>query len=124
MILTHDNLQKIGWTLVSRCLMCHKEVETTCHLFEECPYTQGLYTQLRLYRPAQNWPVKPTTRIYDRGKVGNLKHGQKSAMLIMLFVIWREMCARCFTDNHKHMEDLLEEVKWQLKFYEKPQTQL
>lgn len=50
-ILTHDNLQRKGWTFVSRCLLCHAAWESTQHLFEDCPYTIQLYTRLIKCRP-------------------------------------------------------------------------
>ena len=75
--------------------------------------------KLRLWKPAHNWRIKPTVHITNKEKVGKLAHNQKSGiMLIMQFVLWKERCARCFTDKQKHIDDLMEEIKGQLRLYE------
>lgn len=85
--------------------------------------THGVYGKLRLYKPAQNWPAKPAIEITNNDKIGKLEHKQQSAMMIMQFVIWREWCARSFTDKHKQIEELMEEIKWHLRLYEKSRLQ-
>lgn len=85
---------------------------------------QRVYVKLRRHRPAHNWPIKPTVQITNKDKVGKLDHMQKSGMLIMQFVLWRERCARFFTDNQKHIDDLMDEIKGQLRLYEATRLQI
>lgn len=100
-ILTHDNLRKRGWEIVSRCVLCKKEMETGKHLFQECPYTRQLYAKLQNFRPSAQWSATPTIEITNRDNTGNMKQEHKTAMLVMQFVIWRERCARSFADTAK-----------------------
>lgn len=46
---------------------------------------------------------------------------QLAIMLIMQFIIWRERCARLFRDTSKDPDELLQEITWQLKLFEKAQ---
>lgn len=66
---------------------------------------------LRMRKPSQDWPQKSETDITDTDKVGTLSH--------MQFIVWRERCARCFADSNKNTDELLEEILWQLKYFEK-----
>lgn len=117
-ILTHDNLQKRGWALVSRCSLCKSNVETTSYLFQNFPYMLQLYSKLKLKRLSDRWPAQPTIEIANEDKVGRLDQVQIASLLIMLFVLWRERCPRTFTDSCKSQGTLLEETFWKVNFYD------
>lgn len=117
-ILTHDNLQKRGWSIVSRCNMCKTATETVIHLFQECAFTLQLYQRLKNNRPQPGWPVTPTIDLTDKDKTGDMTPMQKTSLLIMQFVIWRERCARSFADTYKDIEELIGEILWNRAFYE------
>lgn len=115
-ILTHANLQKRGWTLASMCTLCRGNQETTRHIFQTCLYTVKLYNELMLKRPSHKWPCLQA----DYTATGVMGKTEKSAIVIMNFVIWRERCNRCFSDSNKTTEDLLEEILRTLQLYHKP----
>lgn len=45
-ILTWDNLQRRGWCEPGICSLCLLEEETIQHLFMDCIYSKGIWTQL------------------------------------------------------------------------------
>ncbi|CAL1358947.1 unnamed protein product [Linum trigynum] len=41
--LTHDNLKRRGWNIVSRCVLCEANTETASHLFRSCEYSTRIW---------------------------------------------------------------------------------
>lgn len=118
-ILTHDNLQKKGWVMASRCVFCKRKRETVKHIFQDCPYIIKLYRDLKLKKPCQRWPPLQA-KFITADAIQTMTSTQKSATVIMQFVVRRERCNRCFTDSQKPTEELMEEIVTNLNFYEKP----
>lgn len=93
------------------------------HLFQKCPYTLQLYEKLQRFSPAIPWPTTPTMQITDEDHTGSMKREHRTTMMIMQFVVWRERCARSFTEKSKETGELLEEIVWQLKLTKRSEQQ-
>lgn len=97
-ILTHDNLKKKGCIIISRCTLCKEAAESVYHLFYICHYTREVYKRLTLRQPSTNWPARSVLNVTDKELVGILTAGQKTLLLVMYFIVWRERCARSFKE--------------------------
>lgn len=91
-ILTLDNLKKRGCIIITRCTLCKMAAESVQHLFLRCENTGEVYRRLKLRQPSTNWPARPVLNVTDQDRVGGLTTFQKSLLLIMHFIVWREMC--------------------------------
>ena len=115
-ILTHDNLRKRGIEIVSRCTLCRAHNETVRHLFRKCPYTKQVYSELKASMASDTWPHNPVLNIVDTTIRRRVTKGQKTAILIMNFVIWRERCARSFTEQVRTTIELVQDTLQQLEY--------
>ncbi|XP_078169794.1 uncharacterized protein LOC144564134 [Carex rostrata] len=106
-VLTIDNLNKRGWSIVNRCTMCKLQLESVRHLFEECIVTKEIYQQLSLIM-GMNMPTQQARKAL----LGNeLNKKEKSLLLIAQFVIWRERCTRTFTDKSNEVQILVHQAQ-------------
>ncbi|XP_078149464.1 uncharacterized protein LOC144544782 [Carex rostrata] len=98
-LLTIDNLNKRGWPLVNRCVLCRVQGESIKHMLDECNFSKSVYSMLANTVPAMvpnlsnNTP--PTQMLTDV----SISKIQRETMLIMQFIIWRERCARTFSER-------------------------
>lgn len=109
-ILTHDNLNKKGMHIVTRCTLCKEGAETVRHLFKECPYAVRVYIELKANKPMEIWPRNPVLNLLNRPSGTRLTKAQRAMMVVMQFVIWKERCARSFTENTRTPAELIQDV--------------
>lgn len=112
-ILTHNNLRKRGCIIVSRCHLWKSAEETVQHLLQECSFTKRVYQEITAKWPSRRWPTTPVIDITDSTVRATTTKEQRAQILIMQFVIWRERCARCFTERIKTVNNMVKEVGWQ-----------
>lgn len=115
-ILTHDNLRKKGIEIVSRCTLCRADTETVRHLFRKCPYTKQVCNELKASMASDTWPQNPVLNIVGTTIQRRVTKGQKTAILIMNFVIWRERCVKSFTEQVRTTTELVQDTLHQLEY--------
>lgn len=109
-ILTHDNLKKRGLQIVTRCTLCREDAKTVRHLLKDCPYTTQVYNEMKANKPVYTWPTNPVINLLGGAQGRGLTGTQRSMILVMQFVIWRERCARSFTENTRTPYELVQDV--------------
>lgn len=111
-LLTIDNLNKRGWYLTNRCIMCTNQLETVKHLFSTCSTAKQTYlavaSDLQITVPRE--PIQALTE-------GTGTKRTRSILLITQFILWRERCNRTFRDSSKNTQQLTQEVIEQWSFY-------
>ena len=117
-ILTIDNLNRRGWSLVNRCIMCKAQSESVMHLFNECMQAQILYRLIELKMKVK---VPRGISYGSENTVQSLKEfkfskKERSILLITQFVIWRERCNRIFREENCNMLQLVEQVEAQWRY--------
>lgn len=116
-LLTVDNLNKRGWSLVNRCILCKADLESINHMINVCPFSLAVYSAVFLHIP-DGMPLSSTP--YTEAILSpKFSKKQRGTLLITQFVIWRERCSRIFRESNKEVEELKGEVLWQLQFCEK-----
>lgn len=115
-LLTIDNLNKRGWPLVNRCVLCKIQGESIRHMLDECTFSKSVYAALAHTIPAKIPTLTYTTPPTEMLTSATVPKTQRETMLITQFIIWRERCARTFTEVSKDAQDIKEEVLWQLQF--------
>lgn len=84
-ILTVDNLRRRGWCIVNWCIMCKANLESTKHLFNECPFSKGVYSQVaHTTGTAIHTMLVPTEEVI----LHNHPRNTRSLMIITQFIIW------------------------------------
>ena len=117
-LLTVDNLKKKGFQLVNRCTLCKANQETAKHLFNYCPFSRALYEEMARTVPEKMAMVNVTSSKMNILTKIRVTIGQRSALLMTFFILWRERCNRTFTEGSKGIEELKSEVLWQMQFFE------
>jgi hypothetical protein len=116
-ILTTENLNKRGFNMVSICYLCRGSQETSMHLFRECVFSKLLYTRIFNLLFPQHSAQFTGDIDYEVTLLDNKKPKEfRGLLLIAIFIIWRERCARLFQEQFQTIEDLAEEVMIQWKF--------
>jgi mannosylglycoprotein endo-beta-mannosidase len=85
---TLDQLKKRGYVLPNICLLCMQNEESTLHLFQECTFGCRLRNNLRM-RTQQILEY-----MYTKGDAQI-----QARLAACCFWIWKERCARTFTDE-------------------------
>ena len=109
-VLTVDNLMLRWWTMVNRCCMCRRAMETVRHLFQECQFTAQVRS--RIQKDTMHFSY---TEQFKQGKYrGIVLQSNQMALrrlqLVLLFVIWRERCQRTCTEKRRSPVILADEV--------------
>ncbi|KAJ4760681.1 RNA-directed DNA polymerase (reverse transcriptase)-related family protein [Rhynchospora pubera] len=120
-IATLDNLQRRGWHLPNRCILCGTSSESVLHLFSSCRFYKLLKDLLLssadvLSISAGTPPGFPDTPLaillgFD------VPDTIRDLIAITFFVTWRERCSRTFRDVVKQPSDLFLEVLLEWKFF-------
>lgn len=117
-ILTIDNLNRRGWCLVNRCVMCKNDSETTKHLFNDCCTARTLYNRVSTLLDVRLPRISDIINMDAISALTNKRYTRKerSILLIPQFVLWRERYCRIFRDSEKDIEDLVDQVQTQWSY--------
>ncbi|XP_059310048.1 uncharacterized protein LOC132061211 [Lycium ferocissimum] len=109
-VLTHENLNKRGFHLCSRCYLCGEQAETVNHLFLHCKVTDQLW-QLFLKMKKINWVksgnIKEVMKCWNRD--GNAAKKEKRWKIVpasIWWTVWKERNQRCFEDKQSSMQKM------------------
>lgn len=64
-LLTIDNLNKRGWPLVNRCVLCKNQSESVKHMLDECNYSRPVYCELARCIP-DKMPTQQTLSLQQK----------------------------------------------------------
>lgn len=100
-VLTKTNLVKRGIEIDTKCMFCD-EVETTDHLFVQCPFIKTFWQWIALYNNfyfhgqtfQDFWLIDAQVPLKDKYVI-EIKRGA------VLWIIWLERNKLCFTDKLK-----------------------
>lgn len=88
------------------------------HLFNHCTFSKAQYEEMKRALPGRmNTAITATPNIQDLTSA-RIPVQYKSIVLTAQFLLWQEQCARTFTDNSKGIQELKNEILWQIQFYE------
>lgn len=98
--------------MVNRCILCQMEPESVRHIFNECTFSKALYVHVahKIGTPVRTGLI-PTEAIIALENTEK----ERSILLISQFVLWREMCARTFSESTRHQMELVNEVLQQFR---------
>ncbi|KAJ4748330.1 RNA-directed DNA polymerase (reverse transcriptase)-related family protein [Rhynchospora pubera] len=109
---TLDNLQRRGWYLPNRCILCCNSSETILHIFSQCRF----YLQLRslvhndstlsAFTADTLFPQNPMALV----EVMGVPSRAKDLWATVFFILWRERCTRIFSERSKQPQALLQEI--------------
>ncbi|KAJ1698373.1 hypothetical protein LUZ63_006885 [Rhynchospora breviuscula] len=111
-IATLDNLHRRGWSLPNRCVLCTCCSETAVHLFSQCHFYLRLRSlvqnnsTLRPHSADSQFPENPMALVQRR----DVADKTKDIWAITFFILWKERCARMFSETSKHPASLLQEI--------------
>lgn len=108
--LTQDNLQRRGFLLCSRCLLCGRDLETNSHLFLHCPITSQLW-QLFLNIVGLRWTMPATTLELlkswnNMGGVVSQKTWWRLIPACVWGTVWTERNSRVFEDRYNTLQNV------------------
>jgi len=99
-VLTHENLNKRGVHLCSRCFLCEEQGETVNHLFLHCKWTTQLwqmFTNMREIKWVKPGRIKEVLKCWNRdGNAGRKEERWKIVQSCIWWTIWLERNQRCF----------------------------
>ncbi|CAN1275418.1 Putative ribonuclease H protein At1g65750 [Linum perenne] len=101
-IATTDNLQRKGFVLVNRCVLCGSDMETVDHLFLNCDFALDVWTRISSILSIHGPHSSSMTGFIQRWKGLNCLTSYSPAMRVILhtfvWFIWKERNDRIFRD--------------------------
>ncbi|XP_060197502.1 probable glycosyltransferase At3g07620 [Lycium barbarum] len=110
-VLTHENLNKRGFHLCSRCYLCGEQAETVNHLFFlHCKVTDQLW-QFFLKIKKINWvksgSIKEVMKCWNRdGNAAKKEERWKIVPASIWWTVWKERNQRCFEDKQSSKQKM------------------
>lgn len=101
--------------------MCRAAEESVQHLFLQCHFTQGMYEvafqHLRVgdLQTRVNMPADYIHAVRDK----NLNVMERSLLIIIHFILWRERCNMIFRGTELSIMELLEQIKEEMHYMRK-----
>ncbi|GJX76845.1 reverse transcriptase domain, reverse transcriptase zinc-binding domain protein [Tanacetum coccineum] len=113
---TRFNLDARGADLNSlRCPICDGAIETSQHLFVECPVVDGLWNMVSAWWDVGNFPKDLRSLISWADTESNLTILSKCCFDVViqttLWIIWRFRNRTCFDPKPPRKDTLVEEIK-------------
>jgi hypothetical protein len=97
-LLFWDNLQKRGWEGPNRCALCTRDMESTLHVFVQCPFTCLLWTHITsALNVSTVWEGNDVKSCFQNWIQHNSSHTLLPSHLCWL--IWRSRNAAIFNDK-------------------------
>lgn len=92
--LTQEVLQKKGWQICSRCVMCEQDAEVNDHLFLHCKIARNLWSMF-LAMLGVNWVMPPTTKELRSSWIGigcrkKVDHWWKIIPACIWWTLWKK----------------------------------
>lgn len=113
-VLTHEGLQRRGFSLCSKCYLCRADRETNNHLFVACPWTKKVWD----YFAKTAVPVLQGDKFSDRLLVWDSTSATCQGSILrscvphaILWVMWNERNKRCFEEVEVSWDKLILSVK-------------
>lgn len=107
-VLTHENLNKRGYQLASRCYLCGEKAETINHLFLHCMWTDQLWRMficLKGIKWVKPGSIKGVLSSWNRD--GNATKKEERWNIVpacIWWTIWRERNNRCFENVQNNLQ--------------------
>lgn len=79
----------------------------------QCPFATEIYKRMKIATQMRTQLIEVILRLDNNKRA-------KGTLLVAMFVIWRERCARIFRDINKSYRDLIEEVAQILHRHDDP----
>ncbi|CAN1322722.1 hypothetical protein LINPERPRIM_LOCUS32494, partial [Linum perenne] len=100
---TNDNLQRRGFHLANRCVLCNSELESMDHLFLNCTYASEIWTllssKLSIHGPFQSSVVGFIIGWKGLNCTMSFSSARKVLLHAVLWFIWKERNDRIFRDS-------------------------
>lgn len=120
-IWTADRLQQRHWPNEYFCQLCLRNLETTDHLFTECPYARELWDKViqRINQPTllsltrnENLSVSQWYRdLLPHGFDKSKASGTRSIAMLTIWTLWNERNRRVFRRGERTTTQLLHEIR-------------
>lgn len=112
-VLTHNNLQRRGFSLVSQCLFCKQSAEDVDHLFSQCFFTSQVWDY---FSGSQHGDCCPSfrERVSKWNSFGLTRHGQLMRKFLphaISWCLWRERNQRCFDERENSLQQIICSIK-------------
>ncbi|WMV27348.1 hypothetical protein MTR67_020733 [Solanum verrucosum] len=109
-VLTHENLNKRGVHLCSRCFLCEEQGETVNHLFLHCKWTTQLcqmFTNMREIKWVKPGRIKEVLKCWNRdGNAGRKEERWKMVPSCIWWTVWLERNQRCHEGKQSNIHRL------------------
>lgn len=109
-VLTHNNLQRRGFSIVSQCLLCHNASEDVDHLFCNCEFTREVWDYFSLN--LNGFSVRE--RIANWSTFGLTQHGRLLRSFLphaICWCLWVERNQRCFEERGRSLQQVFSVIK-------------
>lgn len=83
--------------------MCKCDAETAAHMMGHCKFAVEMYRRMDITLQMRIHPIEAALDINNNKKA-------RGTLLVTMFVIWRERCARIFRESDKTIPELIDEV--------------
>ncbi|WMV56231.1 hypothetical protein MTR67_049616 [Solanum verrucosum] len=107
-VLTHENLNKRGVHLCSRCFLCEEQGETINHLFLHCKWTTQLwqmFTNMREITWVKPGRIKEVLKCWNRdGNAGRKEERWKMVPSCIWWTVWLERNQRCHEGKQSNIQ--------------------
>uniref|UniRef100_A0A0V0IE94 Putative ovule protein n=1 Tax=Solanum chacoense TaxID=4108 RepID=A0A0V0IE94_SOLCH len=107
-VLTHENLNKRGVHLCSRCFLCEEQGETVNHLFLHCKWTTQLwqmFTNMREIKWVKPGRIKEVLKCWNRdGNAGRKEERWKMVPSCIWWTVWLERNQRCHEGKQSNIQ--------------------
>ncbi|CAN0926381.1 LINE-1 reverse transcriptase homolog [Linum grandiflorum] len=104
-IASQDNLQKRGFLLANRCVLCYKELESIDHMFLSCEFTMSIWRKtssaLSIHGPLSSSVCDVISSWKGLNCISTFQVAMKGILHSILWFIWLERNDRIFKGKEK-----------------------
>lgn len=116
----NDRLQRRQWTNGYFCSLCNRNLETSMHLFLECPVSRRIWEDIASWLHSdglkpQLWRDAVSITAAWQASINATppphRPGTKSMLILISWSIWKERCSRVFNNKSRSIPQITQFIK-------------